>query len=196
MCLSACMGLLSLPLSLFLCASLFLCLSVCLSLSPLYPFLASSLPPSPSLPVMLSLWPWYENWRPCLVSIPLFCITNCKVLPKRERSHSKCQVKAVSSFLIKVMLLGCWCFYMYFRNALTVGMDSPLFLPNSDRCDSVLCSTVADVNWDSVKELVLGTYGQVSDLLESVNCAQIVHFHYSRIACSNSGFTLWVPILC
>ena len=45
-------------------------------------------------------------------------------------------------------------------------MDSPLFLPSSDRYDSVLCSTVADLNWDSVNELVLGTYGQVSVLLE------------------------------
>ena len=83
-------------------------------------------------------------------------------------------------------------------------MDSPLFLPSSDRYDSVLCSTVADVNWDSVNELVLGTYGQVSELLErivlekvegegkrgqekhSVNCAQNVDFCYPRIACNGS----------
>lgn len=34
-------------------------------------------------------------------------------------------------------------------------------LPQSHAHDSILCSTVADVDWDGSRELLLGTYGKV-----------------------------------
>ena len=34
-------------------------------------------------------------------------------------------------------------------------------LPSSHMHDSVLCSVVADLDWDGRNELILGTYGKV-----------------------------------
>ena len=47
------------------------------------------------------------------------------------------------------------------RNLLDEGFSSPCILPSSHLHDSVLCTQVADVNWDGKNELVLGTYGKV-----------------------------------
>ena len=44
------------------------------------------------------------------------------------------------------------------------GLSNPQALPSSHMHDSVLCTEVADVNWDGENELVLGTYGKVSEL--------------------------------
>ena len=44
------------------------------------------------------------------------------------------------------------------------GLSQPLVLPSSQEHDSVLCSAVADVNWDGRNELIIGTYGKVPPL--------------------------------
>lgn len=51
------------------------------------------------------------------------------------------------------------------RNVLEDGFSQAIVLPSSQRHDSVLCTCVADLNWDGLNELVLGTFGRVSDLL-------------------------------
>ena len=51
------------------------------------------------------------------------------------------------------------------RDVLQSGFSQSVLLPSSQKYDSVLCSCVADVNWDGVNELVLGTYGKVSSLV-------------------------------
>ena len=43
------------------------------------------------------------------------------------------------------------------------GLSKPQALPSSHMHDSVLCTEVADVNWDGENELVLGTYGKASE---------------------------------
>ena len=43
------------------------------------------------------------------------------------------------------------------------GLSNPQALPCSHLYDSVLCTEIADVNWDGENELVLGTYGKVSE---------------------------------
>ncbi len=48
------------------------------------------------------------------------------------------------------------------RNVLRSGFEHSVVLPSSQSCDSVLCSVVADVNWDGRNEIILGTYGKVS----------------------------------
>ena len=47
------------------------------------------------------------------------------------------------------------------------GVGDPLVLAESDRCDSVLCARVADVDFDGQNEVLLGTYGQVNSLMVS-----------------------------
>ena len=55
------------------------------------------------------------------------------------------------------------CVYViYFsRNVLRDGFEHSVVLPSSQSHDSVLCSAVADVNWDGTNEILLGTYGKV-----------------------------------
>lgn len=47
-----------------------------------------------------------------------------------------------------------------YRDVLRKGLDDQVTLPDSDQYDSVLCATVADVDFDGVKEILLATYGQ------------------------------------
>ncbi|XP_043934943.1 KICSTOR complex protein kaptin [Protopterus annectens] len=47
-----------------------------------------------------------------------------------------------------------------YRNVLKDGLNEQLILPESDQYDSVLCALVVDVDFDGVKEILLGTYGQ------------------------------------
>ena len=47
------------------------------------------------------------------------------------------------------------------RNVTLNGLSSMVTLPDSDDYDCVVCSCVADVDWDGVNEIILGTYGQV-----------------------------------
>ena len=47
------------------------------------------------------------------------------------------------------------------RNVFQSGFSRPVLLPHSYSHDSVLCSLVADVDWDGRMELILGTYGKV-----------------------------------
>ena len=42
------------------------------------------------------------------------------------------------------------------------GFLDVLTLPGSDDYDCVLCSLVTDIDFDGQKEIILGTYGQVS----------------------------------
>ncbi|GCB83423.1 hypothetical protein scyTo_0023474, partial [Scyliorhinus torazame] len=46
------------------------------------------------------------------------------------------------------------------RDVLKNGLNDQAILPESDQYDSVLCALVTDVDFDGVKEVLLGTYGQ------------------------------------
>lgn len=50
---------------------------------------------------------------------------------------------------------------LYSRDVLNQGFDRLLTLPESDKFDCVLCTCIADVDWDGNNEILLGTYGQV-----------------------------------
>lgn len=45
-------------------------------------------------------------------------------------------------------------------NVLEKGFSEPLLLPDSDSYDCVMCSLVADVDFDGENEIILGTYGR------------------------------------
>ncbi|XP_042201355.1 KICSTOR complex protein kaptin [Callorhinchus milii] len=47
-----------------------------------------------------------------------------------------------------------------YRDVLKHGLADQWILPESDQFDSVLCALVTDVDFDGVKEILLGTYGQ------------------------------------
>ncbi|XP_060711950.1 KICSTOR complex protein kaptin isoform X2 [Hemiscyllium ocellatum] len=47
-----------------------------------------------------------------------------------------------------------------YRDVLKNGLSDQAILPESDQFDSVLCALVTDVDFDGVKEILLGTYGQ------------------------------------
>ncbi|XP_048378524.1 KICSTOR complex protein kaptin isoform X2 [Stegostoma tigrinum] len=47
-----------------------------------------------------------------------------------------------------------------YRDVLSNGLSDQAILPESDQYDSVLCALVTDVDFDGVKEILLGTYGQ------------------------------------
>jgi hypothetical protein len=51
---------------------------------------------------------------------------------------------------------------IYQRNVLEKGFSEATVLPSSQQHDSVLSTCVADLNWDGINELVLGTFGRVS----------------------------------
>ena len=52
-------------------------------------------------------------------------------------------------------------FIYYFRDFL--GCRESYQLPESSAHDVVLCSTVCDIDHDAKNEVLIGTYGQVSD---------------------------------
>ena len=43
------------------------------------------------------------------------------------------------------------------------GLSQQITLENSYNYDSVLCACVADVDFDGLNEIILGTYGQVTN---------------------------------
>ena len=45
------------------------------------------------------------------------------------------------------------------------GLSQQITLENSYNYDSVLCACVADVDFDGLNEIILGTYGQVTNFL-------------------------------
>uniref|UniRef100_H3D247 Kaptin (actin binding protein) n=1 Tax=Tetraodon nigroviridis TaxID=99883 RepID=H3D247_TETNG len=47
-----------------------------------------------------------------------------------------------------------------YRDVQEKGLSRPLFLPESDQWDAVLCALVIDLDFDGQKEVLLGTYGQ------------------------------------
>ncbi|XP_010869094.2 KICSTOR complex protein kaptin [Esox lucius] len=47
-----------------------------------------------------------------------------------------------------------------YRDIQECGVSNPMCLPESDKCDAVLCALVTDLDFDGQKELLLGTYGQ------------------------------------
>ncbi|XP_001624376.2 KICSTOR complex protein kaptin isoform X2 [Nematostella vectensis] len=47
-----------------------------------------------------------------------------------------------------------------YTNIISQGLSQIVVLPDSDKFDCVLCTCMADVDWDGNKELLLGTYGQ------------------------------------
>lgn len=50
------------------------------------------------------------------------------------------------------------------RDVQEVGLSQPVCLLESDQWDAVLCALVIDLDFDGQKEVLLGTYGQVSIL--------------------------------
>lgn len=57
-----------------------------------------------------------------------------------------------------------------YRHVLDKGFSQAIVLPSSQSHDSVLCTCVADLNWDGVNELVLGTFGRVRLDSFIINC--------------------------
>ena len=51
--------------------------------------------------------------------------------------------------------------YLCFRNILTSGLCDPVYLPDSNRYDTILCGCIIDVDFDGENEILIGTYGQV-----------------------------------
>ncbi|CAK8671032.1 unnamed protein product [Clavelina lepadiformis] len=49
---------------------------------------------------------------------------------------------------------------MIYRNLLASGFSNPLVLSGSSKYDCVTCCAVADVNYDGIKEVLIGTFGQ------------------------------------
>ncbi|XP_068187152.1 KICSTOR complex protein kaptin [Antennarius striatus] len=47
-----------------------------------------------------------------------------------------------------------------YRDVQERGLSQPVYLPDSDQWDAVLCALVIDLDFDGQKELLLGTYGQ------------------------------------
>ncbi|ORX45716.1 hypothetical protein DM01DRAFT_1410918 [Hesseltinella vesiculosa] len=47
-----------------------------------------------------------------------------------------------------------------YRSICTHGLSNSRVLPQSSQFDSVLCSHVADVDWDGEREILIGTYGR------------------------------------
>ena len=52
-------------------------------------------------------------------------------------------------------------FFLASRNIFDCGFERSFVLPSSHLYDSVLCSAVADIDWDGRNELLVGTYGKV-----------------------------------
>lgn len=48
------------------------------------------------------------------------------------------------------------------RDVQEAGLSQPVCLLESDQWDAVLCALVIDLDFDGQKEVLLGTYGQVS----------------------------------
>lgn len=48
------------------------------------------------------------------------------------------------------------------RDVQELGLSQPVCLSESDQWDAVLCALVVDLDFDGQKEVLLGTYGQVS----------------------------------
>lgn len=48
------------------------------------------------------------------------------------------------------------------RDVQELGLSQPVCLSESDQWDAVLCALVIDLDFDGQKEVLLGTYGQVS----------------------------------
>ena len=46
------------------------------------------------------------------------------------------------------------------RDVVNFQFSKSIVLPESFLHDSVMCGTVADVDWDGINEIVLGTYGK------------------------------------
>jgi hypothetical protein len=84
------------------------------------------------------------------------------IMQKLKKKHSRilcfCQQhsfkRSTVTTIIAPSLLFC-------RHVLSHGFSPPLVLPSSHHHDSVLCSTVADLDWDGTNELLLGTFGKV-----------------------------------
>ena len=49
------------------------------------------------------------------------------------------------------------------RDVMKNGLSQQITLENSYNYDSVLCACVADVDFDGLNEIILGTYGQVTN---------------------------------
>ncbi|KAM8952263.1 KICSTOR complex protein kaptin [Pelodytes ibericus] len=70
--------------------------------------------------------------------------------PERRNLHYEYNVLVTSTIEQSVV----------YRNVLQNGLQDQLLLPDSEKYDSVLCATMADVDFDGEDEILLGTYGQ------------------------------------
>lgn len=48
----------------------------------------------------------------------------------------------------------------YIRDVVNLQFNKSIVLPDSSLHDSIMCAVVADVDWDGINEIVLGTYGK------------------------------------
>ena len=55
-----------------------------------------------------------------------------------------------------------WSVHCALRDVQKYGVSCHACLSESDQCDAVLCALVTDLDFEGQKELLLGTYGQVS----------------------------------
>ena len=46
------------------------------------------------------------------------------------------------------------------RDVVNCQFKRPITLPESCHHDSIMCGLVADIDWDGVNEIVIGTYGK------------------------------------
>ena len=46
------------------------------------------------------------------------------------------------------------------RDIINCQFSKSIVLPKSCLYDSIMCATVADIDWDGVNEIMLGTYGK------------------------------------
>ena len=88
-------------------------------------------------------------------------ITKTKLKVENWSSMTISHIGEVSSLSISHVSYFLLAFYR------DMNFESMITLPDSDKYDCVVCACVADVDWDGVNELVLGTYGQVGSIRRS-----------------------------
>ena len=66
---------------------------------------------------------------------------------------------------------------IFSRNILSSGVSDPVYLPESNRYDTVLCGCIIDVDFDGENEILIGTYGQVCS--QDLWCRSLKQFLYN-----------------
>lgn len=95
------------------------------------------------------------------------------------RSVSSCSLEIPGQSFVDLMIQACGCLL---RDVQDLGLSQPVCLFESDQWDAVLCALVIDLDFDGQKEVLLGTYGQVSSLY-LLKCFRI-HSCSAKIMCN------------